>query len=213
MIEIRALADIEEYVCDLKAVIFDLDDTLYSEKEYVKSGYKQIGEFFSEIPNMSEKLWTEFLRGGNAIDQVLKAEGRYSEENKAECLRVYRFHKPNIHLYAGVEQLLIRLRARGLKIGVITDGRPEGQRAKIQSLGLKKWVDEIIITDELGGVEYRKPNAKAFECMKQRIGVNFAEMAYVGDNPKKDFIAPEKLGMKTYYFRNPDGLYYIPSIK
>lgn len=213
MIEIRALADIEKYVCDLKAVIFDLDDTLYSEKEYVKSGYKQIGEFFSEIPNMSEKLWAEFLRGGNAIDQVLKAEGRYSEENKAECLRVYRFHKPNIHLYAGVEQLLIRLRARGLKIGVITDGRPEGQRAKIQSLGLKKWVDEIIITDELGGVEYRKPNAKAFECMKQRIGVNFSEMAYVGDNPKKDFIAPEKLGMKTYYFRNPDGLYYIPSIK
>ena len=210
MIEIRALADIEKYVCDLKAVIFDLDDTLYSEKEYVKSGYKQIGEFFSEIPNMSEKLWTEFLRGGNAIDQVLKAEGRYSEENKAECLRVYRFHKPNIHLYAGVEQLLIRLRARGLKIGVITDGRPEGQRAKIQSLGLKKWVDEIIITDELGGVEYRKPNAKAFECMKQRIGVNFAEMAYVGDNPKKDFIAPQKLGMRSVHFKNRDGLYYEP---
>ena len=94
------------------------------------------------------------------------------------------------------------------KIGLITDGRPIGQRNKIKALNLEKYINEIIVTDELGGVEFRKPNTKAFELMQEKLKIPFEKMVYIGDNINKDFIAPEKLGMQTIYFRNENGLYF-----
>lgn len=90
---------------------------------------------------------------------------------------------------------------------MITDGRPEDQRAKIQALGIEPLFDEIIITDELGGIEYRKPNTAAFELMHEKFNVPYEKMVYIGDNPNKDFVAPENLGMKAVWFKNEDGLY------
>ena len=80
---------------------------------------------------------------------MLKELGRKSTEVTA--LKVYRRHKTKIHLYDGVKELLKSLRQKELRIGIITDGRPECQRNKIEALGLNKMVDDIIITDELGG--------------------------------------------------------------
>ncbi len=103
--------------------------------------------------------------------------------------------------------MMKQLRNSGLKIGIITDGRPEGQRAKIKALNLDGYVDEIIITDEIGGIAYRKPCEAAFKYMQKRLNVEFSKMCYVGDNIKKDFVAPEKLGMRTIWFRNKEGIY------
>ena len=103
--------------------------------------------------------------------------------------------------------MLKTLRKQGYLLGVITDGRPEGQRAKIKALGLEAMVDHIIVTDEFGGVEYRKPNPIAFEKMRERFGTEYSKMCYVGDNVNKDFVAPQQLGMRSIWFKNPDGLY------
>ena len=204
MIEIRALPELEAHLEGIAAVIFDLDDTLYPEKDYVRSGYKAAAALFPEAPDMAEKLWEAFENGLPAFDAVLGAEGLLAR--KEEALRAYRFQTPEIRLYPGAEELLRRLR-QTKQLGIITDGRPEGQRAKIAALGLERMVDEIIVTDELGGIEYRKPNPAAFERMAERLGLPFEAMAYVGDNVKKDFIAPEGLGMRSIRFLNPDGLY------
>lgn len=192
---------------NIKAVIFDLDDTLYSEKEYVISGFHSICNAFPEIENCFDKLCEAFNKGKPAIDYFLKSEGIYSEESKQKCLSIYRSHIPNIHLYDGVEEIFKVLRDKKIKIGIITDGRPEGQRNKIYALGLDKLVDEIIITDEIGGVKFRKPNDIAFRIMQVKMETEFYNMAYVGDNINKDFIAPKKLGMKSILFKNIDGLY------
>lgn len=152
---------------------------------------------------MQERLWEVFLRGGKAIDEVF-AECGLSEFSH-EALEIYRNQTPEISLYDGVREMLGRIGA-GKKTGIITDGRPEGQRAKIKALGLS--ADEIIITDELGGAEFRKPNELSFRLMQERLGIAFEKMAYVGDNIKKDFIAPEKLGIRCIYFDNSEGLYY-----
>ena len=191
----------------VRAVIFDLDDTLYSEKEYVRSGYQQVAALLPQIKNAEEKLWNAFLNGKAAIDHVLTGEGLYSEALKARCLQAYRFQAPDIHLYDGVQELLHALRTAGIKIGIITDGRPEGQRAKIRALGLEKLTDSILITDELGGVQFRKPHSISFQIMQMRLGVPFESMVYVGDNPSKDFQAPRELGMQWIHFCNPDGIY------
>lgn len=209
MIEISDILEAKRHTEGLKAVIFDLDDTLYSEKEYVKSGYQKVAKVLPQISNVEEKLWELFESKKPAIDELLAQEKIQSEKIKQECLLAYRQQVPEIHLYEGVMEMLIELRGKGLKLGIITDGRPEGQRAKIQALGLESFVDHIIITDELGGPVFRKPNMTAFQIMKEKMNVLYDEMCYIGDNIKKDFIAPEKLGIRSIWFKNTDGLYVI----
>ena len=187
----------------IKGVIFDLDDTLYSEKEYVKSGFKAVSDYLGG--GYEDKLWQYFEAGKPAVDELLKDLGR--ETTEVTVLKEYRRHKPKIHLYDGVKELLENLRQRGIRTGIITDGRPEGQRNKIEALGLEKMVDDIIITDELGGVQFRKPCDIAFRIMIQRWRLNPAEVIYVGDNITKDFQASQQLGMKSILYKNEKGLY------
>ena len=170
MIEIDHILDVELHINGLKAVVFDMDDTLYGEKEYVRSGYKQIAKILPQVQNAEEKLWSLFEAKKPAIDGLLQEEGLDSVDLKQECLKIYRFQEPEIHLYDGVANMLGRLKEQGYLLGLITDGRPEGQRAKIKSLNLEKWFDHIIVTDEFGGPEYRKPNTIAFKTMKELFG-------------------------------------------
>lgn len=207
MIEINSLEEIYGFIDGIKAVVFDLDDTLYNEIDYVKSGFNAVAKALPEIKNASERLFELFLRKEKPIDTLLEENGIFSENVKDKCVNAYRMHMPKISLSREVETLLIKLKKRNLKMGVITDGRPEGQRAKIKALKLEKFVDDIIVTDELGGTEFRKPNPEAFRIMCQRLSVEYFEMCYVGDNILKDFIAPCKLKMKSIYYKNPNGLY------
>lgn len=188
----------------LQGIIFDLDDTLYSEKQYVRSGYEAVAAYLGD-PSYADRLWNYFTAGKPAITALLTEIGESSKE--AECLRIYRSHMPALQLYDGMEDLLQKLKTAGIKIGILTDGRPEGQRNKIAALGLEALVDDILVTDELGGVRFRKPNDIAFRILQTRWAIPFENILYVGDNPAKDFQAPRQLGMQSLFFRNNDGLY------
>ena len=166
----------------IKAIIFDLDDTIYPEIEYVKSGFKAIGKAFKD-ESLAEKLFTLFLE--NPVDVYQRAG--FSESECQKCIEIYRKHIPDLVLREDYAKVFEKLRKDGIKLGIITDGRPEGQWNKIRALKLEDYMDEIIVTDELGGIEYRKPNPKAYQIMKEKLGVKYNEMMYIGDNPKKDF--------------------------
>jgi putative hydrolase of the HAD superfamily len=205
MTVIENILECERYLDGADAVIFDLDDTLYPEKGYVRSGYASVAEAFPNIENMEERLWKAFEEKKPAIDLVLGEEGM-GESERMRAVEIYRNHSPRIELYSGVEQLLLRL-SETKRLGLITDGRPEGQRAKIDALDISGYFEKIIVTDELGGVQFRKPDKTAFVMMQKELDVPFCRMVYIGDNPKKDFKAPELLGMKAIHFLNRDGLY------
>ena len=194
MTEIANILDAEKNLDGIELAVFDLDDTLYSEKEYVRSG------FMAAAPERFDELWQAFLNGRPAFDTVLG-------EGAKAALEIYRSHKPNISLYPGVRAMLERIKASGRKLALVTDGRPGGQRNKIAALEIEELFDRIIITDELGGIEFRKPCSLAFETLQREFNLPFEKMAYIGDNIKKDFIASEKLGMKSIYFKNEKGLY------
>ena len=206
-ITITNILELPEYVKNIPVVIFDLDDTLYSEKEYVKSGFEHIAYFSPDVENAGKELYELFLQHRNAIDEFLRIHNIYSDELKKKILHEYRFHVPNIHLYDGVYEMLQNLKRTGHKLGMITDGRVEGQENKIKALKIKDVFDKIIITDSLGGIEYRKPNPKAFELMKEFFNTSYSDMCYVGDNINKDFVAPSILKMHSFWFNNSDGLY------
>jgi len=192
---------ITEGKSQIKGVIFDLDDTLYSEKEYVRSGYKAVSDYLGG--GYEERLWELFEDRKSAIDELLKELGREAEKDTA--VAVYRSHKPDIHLYPKVKELIKGLKSKGVKVGILTDGRPEGQRNKLKALGLEN--EEFIITDELGGIQFRKPCDIAFRIIITRWRLNPSEVVYVGDNPMKDFQAPQQLGMRYIMLNNSDSIY------
>lgn len=189
----------------IRGVIFDLDDTLYSEKDYVKSGYKAVSDYLGG--GYEEQLWSYFEAGQQSIDELLKNIHR--ENEKAKALEVYRNHFPDIRLYSGVERIIHEMKSNGIKVGIITDGRPNGQRNKIAALGLAKLIDEkdIIVTDELGGIQFRKPCDIAFRILQNRWRLSAADIVYVGDNISKDSQAPHQVGIRFVLFRNMEGLY------
>ncbi len=189
----------------IRGVIFDLDDTLYPEAEYVASGYRAAAAYLGKA-EYAGRL-EEYRRAGKpAIDELLRETGREAE--KEACLAAYRGHTPEIRLYPGMKELLKSLRARGIRTGILTDGRPEGQEAKIAALGLRDLTDDILITDSLGGPVFRKPCDIGFRILQRKWGIPFEELIYIGDNREKDFQAPWQLGMHSMLVKNPEGLYY-----
>ncbi|WP_003545012.1 HAD family hydrolase [Desulfotomaculum nigrificans] len=196
-----------------KAVIFDLDDTLYPEMDYVRSGFKVTAELISSVVGAkSKKIYEKLLKifeenKTGVFDRILAFYGVNDKKLIKECVDTYRNHFPQINLTSETEELLQWLKAKGIKIGIITDGRPKGQWKKIQALGLEKYCDRIIVTDELGGLEYRKPCEVSYKKMLLDLDIRPEETIYVGDNPAKDFISANMLQMTTIMLFHANGIY------
>ncbi len=189
---------------NIRGVIFDLDDTLYPEKDYVISGYRAIAEYLGDI-SLADKMWRYFTESKPAIDEVLRDLGRSDEKDR--CIAIYREHLPAISLYDGALELIDNLKSAGIKVGIITDGREFSQGQKITALGLRDHIEDIIITDSLGGAQFRKPNDIAFRIMQCRWKMNPSDIVYIGDNMAKDHQAPCALGMSFIHFDNAGGIY------
>ena len=190
----------------IRGAIFDLDDTLYPESEYVMSGYRLIADHLG-YAGYADILMDHFRNKEPAVDRLLEDIGRIDE--KEECIRIYREQMPSISLYEGASELIRRLIENNIRVGIITDGRVLSQRNKILALGINKLIadDDIIITDALGGPQFRKPDDLSFRIMQRRWMLPAEEMIYIGDNLSKDHQGPRKVGMGFVHFNNPDGIY------
>ena len=197
----------------IKAVVFDLDDTLISEREYIKSGFNVVAEVLSEKYQLLQedvffKLMSLFQESPkNVFNRLLDFyQIDYTTEEIKELIVSYRHHLPNISLYEDAKFILNELSEKSLKLGVITDGYQVTQRNKLLSLGIDAYFDAIIVTDELGR-EFWKPHARPYELIKAQLDVEFNEMIYIGDNVSKDFVTAKKLGIKTIHIKRDEGVY------
>lgn len=187
----------------VKAVVFDLDDTLISEKDYIRSGYLHVAGIIEDRFAMDKKeVFDELLSlfkvsPLNVFNRLYdKYQIEYSKEMILDLVKEYRGHFPDIQFYDDVLPCLSELKRAGIKVGIITDGYAIAQRQKLKAIQANEYFDEIIVTDELGR-DYWKPHPKAFELMKEKFRVNFDEMIYVGDNPEKDFYISRTYPIKT----------------
>ena len=209
----------------IQAVVFDLDDTLYPEREYAWSGFRAVASAFAgELDDPADTVVDlQRLFDGEhrarVFDALLKERfGEVAPSLVARMVQTYRQHPPVIAPYADVDAALTRLRER-YKLGLITDGRAEAQWAKIDALNLRHRFDSIIVTDDLkpdanlvpltraAPDSFSKPHPRAFEVTASRLGVSASSCAYVADNLAKDFVAPNALGWLTIRIARPDGVY------
>ena len=117
-----------------KVVVFDLDDTLYKEVDYVKSGFRHIASLVSNVNAPEEEVYQLMLdtyhQGGNAFETVVQKYG-FRLFNVQWMISAYRNHKPQISLADDTRVVLDGLKANGTIMGIITDGRRTQQMNKI----------------------------------------------------------------------------------
>lgn len=197
----------------IKAVVFDLDDTLISEHEYIRSGFNVVAQALSAKyqllqENVFLKLMSLFQESPkNVFNRILDFyQIDYTIEDIKELIAIYRNHLPNISLYKDAKFILNELSEKDLKLGIITDGYQMTQRNKLLILGIDAYFDSIIVTDEIGR-EFWKPHARPYELIKEQLGVEFNEIIYIGDNISKDFVTAKKLGIKTIHIKRDEGVY------
>lgn len=184
----------------MKLICFDLDDTLYKEIDYLKSAYREIVTLV--LKEMNSKVGIDFLLS-NMLEVYFSGDNAFKFLNTylgiskeiSEYLDVYRNHKPKISLSQSVVELLEIIKYQGHRIGLITDGRSIQQRNKIKALGLNSFIEDcdIVISEEFGS---EKPSLANYKYFMNRYP-QLKEFVYIGDNVKKDFLAPNELCWKT----------------
>jgi putative hydrolase of the HAD superfamily len=202
----------------IHGVVFDMDDTLYPEIQFVHGGLAAAaaaaGERFGFAPEdlltrMNDALQddlAEFGRARTVFNTALRGLGIVDDpETIAWLVSVYRDHEPKLEPYPDVRPTL-RLLAPLVTLALITDGPATVQRAKYEGLRLSEFFTAVLFTDECGPGA-GKPSPTAFRLVEEMTGLRGAALAYVGDNPAKDFVGARRLGWKTIRLRRPDGLH------
>ncbi len=195
-----------------RAVIFDLDDTLYLERDFARSGYESVATAFAQQLGSAQLAVAAMLKNLDSPNRHRVFDATLADLGvpvDAALLRAmidhYRNHLPRIRLCDDAERALQRL-STSARLGLITDGPRVTQANKIVALGLRPRIHELILTDELGP-GLGKPHPRAFVSIAAALGVAPANCIYVADNPSKDFVAPNTLGWTTIQIRRPGGLY------
>lgn len=193
----------------IRTLVLDLDDTLYPERDYVRSGFRAADGWLRgrrAREGFFAAAWTLFEAGrrGRIFDEALDQLGvPEAAALVPQLVDVYRAHEPEIALFPDAVALLDWAAGRHA-LAIITDGHAAVQRRKLRALGLEARVPEIVVTDELGR-DCWKPHPAAFERVMRRFGGAPDGFIYVGDNPRKDFLAPKRLGWRTVRVRRPGG--------
>ena len=194
----------------MKVVCFDLDDTLFKEIDYLKSAYREIASYVARmcigtsvpVQVLEVKAYEAMLetyQGGKNAFEALNAYLGVSLPI-ADLLQMYREHVPQISLEEDVRYTLDKLKAEGVLMGIVSDGRELTQWNKVRALGLTEWIDDscIIINSSQ---DCFKPNPCGYERFMAAVRAIVPEddfsFTYVGDNLKKDFIYPKANGWKT----------------
>jgi putative hydrolase of the HAD superfamily len=191
-------------------VAFDLDDTLYPELEFVHSGFYCVSNYLAKKYNLNGEEIYKFLidsldKGikGTNFDILLEWAG--VDEDVSKLVDIYRNHKPEIKLYPDSKYILNFLKNNGVKIALITDGYPKTQTNKINSLGIEHYFDKIKINDISKGIT--KKLKEPFIEILNELNIEPQNSFYIGDNPQKDFILPNALGMTSVRIIRENGIY------
>ncbi len=207
----------------IRAVIFDLDDTLYREYDFVAQSFQNVAKAMS-----AHLIREERIRGNETTPEEITPEAlfqrmieRMEEKGRGdifnwlcekyhitippqEFVKIYRQTKPVLELYPDSEEFLRWLKEKGIKTGLITDGNSQVQHNKIEALELEKKLDVVLATDDLG---LNKPAPAVYEYCLERLSCKPEQAVYVGDNPQKDFIGARGLGMETVRIVREEGLH------
>lgn len=204
------------YCIMITTIVFDLDDTLYDEIDYCRSGFAAVAKALASMPGSAADaetilfnlFWQEFTAGNREkiFNVALEKLGiPLSQDTIERLVMLYRVHKPAITLPPSSKAVLDALHKK-YTLALLTDGYLPAQELKVAALGIKKYFKHIVYTEALGR-QFWKPSPVGFEGILMALNVNAENCVYVGDNEIKDFIAPNRLGFTTIKLIRPNGIH------
>lgn len=177
-------------------LIFDLDDTLYDELTFVRSGFRAVSEWgrtrFGDDPRRTFAQLVRTLEEegrGLVFDRWIAGRG-----SVREAVRVYRHHSPGIEIWPTARRALNRLANHPLYL--VTDGHKIVQSKKVEALGIASRFRHAFLTHRYG-LSSAKPSVRCFDLIRRRERCEWTDLVYVGDNPVKDFVNLNPLGVCT----------------
>lgn len=183
-------------------LIFDLDDTLYDEATYVDGGLRAVAERGATKWGWDAETSLASLRRvlaeegrGKVFDRWLQGHGAWTQGRVQDCIKTYRTHRPQIALTPVAQAMIKRYGAKG-PLYLVTDGHKLVQQTKVDALNLWPLFRRVFITHRYG-VAASKPSVLCFEKIRAEAGCDWSDMVYVGDNPAKDFVNLNPLGVLT----------------
>ncbi|MBI4895176.1 MAG: HAD-IA family hydrolase [Candidatus Aenigmarchaeota archaeon] len=185
----------------MKAVIFDLDNTLYDHSKYLLGAFRDVSKYLSHKHSLNQRhvykvlvsIWKKntsmYPRVFNDLLDQLSIK-----EDVINLVNIFNAHVCNIAPYKDVRLLIKKLKKQKFLLGLITDGTVDRQKRKLSALKLQNSFDVIIFTKEIG---HPKPSHKPFLQALYKLGVKPENTFYIGDNPIVDFEGSKKVGMHT----------------
>ncbi len=196
-----------------KLIIIDLDDTLYSEKDFVISGFRHASKLISNrIPQISEadifnNLNKSFDMGSKKVfDLLIEHFSIQKLLNVPDLVSSYKYHLPNIRPFDDVITFLTKVKNKGIHLVLLTDGDVKQQTNKVTALKLESYFDEIFYSDSYG-VDKRKPNSFLYSKILTKYNLNAFSVLNIGDNPSKDFYVNKSLGIFSIQIIRHNAIY------
>lgn len=183
------------------AVAFDLDDTLFDRRDHLAGALARVATAIADATGrdrgpVEDSLRATWARLGTDHDHVfdvwLEALGLVPAEHVRRCVEAFHAHTPvTLALRPGVADALAALRAAGVPIAIVTDGRAATQEAKVRALGLEPLVDAIVYC---GALAAPKPDPRGLVEASVRLGVPVERVLYAGDHPRYDVVMARTAG-------------------
>lgn len=193
----------------VKAIFFDIDDTLFPTTEFtakarrdVISAMMEVGLDVDEREGYEKLLEVIAEYGSNYpghFDRLLeKLRVPYDARYVAAGIVAYHDAKLSMHCYPDTKRTLAALRERGYALGVISDGLAVKQWDKIIRLGLEHFFDAVVVSEAVG---VEKPDRRIFGLALKRFSLKPVQTAYVGDRLDKDVAGAKAAGMVAVHVR------------
>lgn len=212
--------DLQGGIFLLKAVVFDLDHTLFDRYETLKLCIPLFREKFRINPRVTddyfarELIWADknFVHHGwkeihaHLLKCNIFAEEPSFEEYEAALLSF--FHLVAVKFPFTIP-VLQELRSRGYKIGLITNGEKILQQKKLELLGIKDYFDCIVYSGE---TPYRKPQTEIFNIVCDSLKIPAKEMMFVGDHPLFDVDGSRRAGFVPVWVKTT-GTWIYPEVE
>lgn len=196
----------------IKAVFFDIDDTLYGFKELNCVARKCIYQYLAGNYPVSWELFEETEK--RAMDKVTERLGKNHPSTHNRQIRFQNMlHMLGIPIYPhanemyrlywdtvienalpedGIKELLAALKARGIYLGIGTDMTSYIQNKKLERLDIAEYFDCVVASEEVGE---DKPSEKFFALCAERAGCESVQCLFIGDSLKKDVRGAKSVGM------------------
>lgn len=190
----------------VKAVVFDLDNTL---ADFLKtkelcckaavSAMVEAGLPLSEktaLQKLMKLYWKKGIESQDIFQSFLQQElGKIDYKILASAVAAYRRTKAgNLTPYPNVKQVLLKLKEKRLKLGILSDAPRMQAWLRIAEMGLIDFFDTVVAFEDTGE---KKPGKKPFEEIINRLKVKPSEIVFVGDDPVRDIEGAQEAGMKA----------------